>query len=107
MQYDEHFRRKIVGARYYIKGYLNYYKKLNATEDCMSPRDMDGHGTHTASTVAGRQVHDAAAFGGFASGTAKGGAPLARLAYTRRVGRFLIKKKQKATHVSKKICLQP
>ncbi|OAY25778.2 subtilisin-like protease SBT5.6 isoform X2 [Manihot esculenta] len=77
---SSHCNKKIVGARYYIKGYLNYYKKLNATEDCMSPRDMDGHGTHTASTVAGRQVHDAAAFGGFASGTAKGGAPLARLA---------------------------
>ncbi|KAK8612783.1 hypothetical protein V6N13_092890 [Hibiscus sabdariffa] len=41
---------------------------------------MDGHGTHTASTAAGRQISDVAAFGGFAKGTASGGAPLARLA---------------------------
>ncbi|KAJ9153244.1 hypothetical protein P3X46_026708 [Hevea brasiliensis] len=77
---SSHCNKKIIGARYYINGYLKYYNKLNATEDSLSPRDMDGHGTHTASTVAGRRVHDAAAFGGFASGTASGGAPLAHLA---------------------------
>ncbi|KAJ9128899.1 hypothetical protein P3X46_034366 [Hevea brasiliensis] len=77
---SSHCNKKIIGARYYIEGYLNYYKKLNATEDIMSPRDLDGHGTHTASTVAGRQVHDVAAYGGFASGTASGGAPSAHLA---------------------------
>ncbi|KAK9227566.1 hypothetical protein WN943_012619 [Citrus x changshan-huyou] len=73
-------RLKIIGARYYLKGFEQLYGPLNATEDDRSPRDMDGHGTHTASTVAGRRVPNASAFGGFAEGTASGGAPLARLA---------------------------
>ncbi|KAK8575077.1 hypothetical protein V6N13_033700 [Hibiscus sabdariffa] len=72
--------KKIIGARYYVKGFEAEYGPVNATEDFLSPRDMDGHGTHTASTAAGRQVSDVAAFGGFAKGTASGGAPLARLA---------------------------
>ncbi|KAK8493069.1 hypothetical protein V6N13_078143 [Hibiscus sabdariffa] len=71
--------KKIIGARYYVKGFEAAYGTVNSTEDYLSPRDMDGHGTHTASTAGGRQVDDAAAFGGFAKGTASGGAPLARL----------------------------
>ncbi|KAE8728735.1 Subtilase family protein isoform 2 [Hibiscus syriacus] len=71
--------RKIIGARYYVKGFEAEYGTVNATEDFLSPRDADGHGTHTASTAAGRQVSDVAALGGFAKGTASGGAPLARL----------------------------
>jgi subtilisin family serine protease len=74
------FCRKIIGARYYIKGFENYYGPLNRTEDSRSPRDKDGHGTHTASTAVGSRVKNAAALGGFARGTAKGGAPLAHLA---------------------------
>ncbi|CAL1370398.1 unnamed protein product [Linum trigynum] len=77
---SSHCNKKIIGARYYVKGFEKYYGKLNETEDYRSPRDKDGHGTHTASTVAGRQVHNVSAFGGFAKGTASGGAPLARLA---------------------------
>uniref|UniRef100_A0ACD5VQI3 Uncharacterized protein n=1 Tax=Avena sativa TaxID=4498 RepID=A0ACD5VQI3_AVESA len=72
--------RKIVGARYYLKAYEAHYGGLNTTTAFRSPRDHDGHGTHTASTVAGRVVPGVAALGGFASGTASGGAPLARLA---------------------------
>uniref|UniRef100_A0A0D9V574 Subtilisin-like protease n=1 Tax=Leersia perrieri TaxID=77586 RepID=A0A0D9V574_9ORYZ len=72
--------RKIIGARYYLKAYEAKYGAVNTTNSYRSPRDHDGHGTHTASTVAGRTVPGAAALGGFATGTASGGAPLARLA---------------------------
>ncbi|KAE9461967.1 hypothetical protein C3L33_06124, partial [Rhododendron williamsianum] len=72
--------RKIIGARYYLKGYEAYYGPLNNTQDYRSPRDKDGHGTHTASTVGGRIVPGISLMGGFANGTATGGAPLARLA---------------------------
>ncbi|XWS12445.1 hypothetical protein CRYUN_Cryun37aG0089400 [Craigia yunnanensis] len=77
---SSHCNKKIIGARYYVKGFESQFGPVNATEDYLSPRDMDGHGTHTASTAAGRQVSDVAALGGFAKGTASGGAPLARLA---------------------------
>lgn len=74
-------RSKIIGARYYVKAYEAHYKGgLNTTYAFRSPRDHDGHGTHTASTVAGRTVPGVSALGGFANGTASGGAPLARLA---------------------------
>lgn len=72
--------RKIIGARYYLKAYEAHYNTLNTTCAFRSPRDHDGHGTHTASTVAGRTVPGVSALGGFAAGTASGGAPLARLA---------------------------
>ncbi|RVW29584.1 Subtilisin-like protease SBT5.6 [Vitis vinifera] len=70
---------KLIGARYYLKGYESDNGPLNTTTDYRSPRDKDGHGTHTASTVAGRRVHNVSALG-YAPGTASGGAPLARLA---------------------------
>ncbi|CAL5411549.1 unnamed protein product [Camellia sinensis] len=72
--------RKLIGARYYLKGYEAYYGRLNDTEDYRSPRDKDGHGTHTASTIGGRRVANISVLGGLASGTATGGAPLVRLA---------------------------
>lgn len=72
--------RKLVGGRYYLKGYEHQYGHLNTTIDSRSTRDLDGHGTHTASTIGGRRVVGASALGGFASGTAMGGAPLVRLA---------------------------
>lgn len=73
------FCRKLIGARYYIKGYEAYYGLLNLTSSYLSPRDSDGHGTHTASTVGGRVVTGVSALGGFAHGTASGGAPLTHL----------------------------
>ncbi|KAL5577075.1 hypothetical protein UlMin_018774 [Ulmus minor] len=77
---SSHCNRKIIGARYYLKGYEQHYGSLNISEDYQSPRDKDGHGTHTASTLGGRSVPDVSALGGFARGIASGGAPLVRLA---------------------------
>ncbi|XP_028547386.1 subtilisin-like protease SBT5.6 [Dendrobium catenatum] len=71
--------RKIIGARYYLKGYESYYGELNVSYAYRSPRDHDGHGTHTSSIAAGRPV-SASFLGSFAGGTAHGGASLARLA---------------------------
>ncbi|CAA0823687.1 subtilase family protein [Striga hermonthica] len=75
-----HCNRKIIGARYYLKAFEKEFGPVNKTIDYRSARDKDGHGTHTASTAAGRRVSRAASLGGFAGGTATGGAPLARLA---------------------------
>ncbi|GJX97443.1 cucumisin-like protein [Tanacetum coccineum] len=60
---------KLIGARYY---------NTHGGEE-LSARDTDGHGTHTASTVAGRAVNSASLFG-LANGTARGGVPSARIA---------------------------
>ncbi|KAF7126282.1 hypothetical protein RHSIM_Rhsim11G0101800 [Rhododendron simsii] len=72
--------KKLIGARYYLKGYEQRYGPLNTSQDYRSPRDKDGHGTHTSSTVGGRRVSNVSALGGFARGTASGGAPLVHLA---------------------------
>lgn len=72
---------KLIGARYYLKGYEQRYGPLNTSEtlEYRSPRDANGHGTHTASTAVGSTVK-MASFSGFGQGTARGGAPRARLA---------------------------
>lgn len=73
--------RKIVGARFYLKGFEAENGPLESIGGVFfrSPRDSDGHGTHTASTIAGSEVANASLFG-MARGTARGGAPGARLA---------------------------
>eukprot|EP01018_Ginkgo_biloba_P017621 Gb_20614 [translate_table: standard] len=73
--------RKLIGAKYFIEGYERAHGSLNetATGDFPSPRDSDGHGTHTLSTAGGRFVRGANMFG-FAEGTAKGGSPNGRVA---------------------------
>lgn len=77
--------RKIVGARFFSKGHEaasgfgGFGGGINETIEFKSPRDADGHGTHTASTAAGRYAFKAS-MEGYASGIAKGVAPKARLA---------------------------
>ncbi|XP_023739674.2 subtilisin-like protease SBT3.9 isoform X2 [Lactuca sativa] len=82
----EHFNksncnRKIIGARWYIKGYEAEFGKLDTSDgsEFLSARDAYGHGTHTSSTAAGAPVTDASFFG-LAHGVARGGAPSSQIA---------------------------
>ncbi|KAJ6985745.1 subtilisin-like protease SBT1.6 [Populus alba x Populus x berolinensis] len=62
-----------------VGGAMGPISPINDTLEFKSPRDADGHGTHTASTAAGRHAFRAS-MEGFAAGIAKGVAPKARLA---------------------------
>ncbi|XP_062075830.1 subtilisin-like protease SBT3.7, partial [Humulus lupulus] len=78
----KHCNRKIIGARWFINGFLaGYGLPLNSSGliEYFSPRDANGHGTQTASTAAGSFVGNVS-YKGLANGTARGGAPNARVA---------------------------
>ncbi|KAM6584417.1 hypothetical protein CsatB_011419 [Cannabis sativa] len=62
--------RKLIGAKYYLPPSANKER---------SPRDSTGHGTHVASIAAGSVVPKASEMG-LGSGSARGGAPSARIA---------------------------
>ncbi|CAI0421392.1 unnamed protein product [Linum tenue] len=71
--------RKLIGARYYGTERTYNDNKTHSSKPKGSPRDTVGHGTHTASIAAGSPVANASYYG-LARGTAKGGAPSARIA---------------------------
>lgn len=67
---------KLIGARFYIDGFLQRLPLDN--NEFVSPRDADGHGTHIAATAAGRSVQ--ASIGGTSLARISGIAPRAQLA---------------------------
>ncbi|CAA0382370.1 Subtilisin-like protease SBT1.4 [Arabidopsis thaliana] len=73
--------RKLIGARAFYRGYLTQRNgtKKHAAKESRSPRDTEGHGTHTASTAAGSVVANASLYQ-YARGTATGMASKARIA---------------------------
>ncbi|KAL5567663.1 hypothetical protein UlMin_024238 [Ulmus minor] len=78
----KHCNRKLIGARYFIKALeAEYGNNYNTTQskDYRSPRDPEGHGTHTSTIAAGSFVANKS-YNGLATGTVRGGAPMARLA---------------------------
>lgn len=66
-----HCNKKLIGARAFFKGYEAIVGSINETVDYRSPRDSEGHGTHTASTTAGN-LEKGADFLSLAKGSASG-----------------------------------
>ena len=70
---------KIVGARYYVAGFGAARIGTESTGEYLSPRDGDGHGSHTGSTAVGNHAVPASV-GGIDFGTISGVAPAAKIA---------------------------
>ncbi|GGW86217.1 S8 family serine peptidase [Alteromonas halophila] len=70
---------KLIGARYFGETFSSVYEIQFALGEFASPRDADGHGSHTASTAAGN-AGVTATIQGVDVGTVSGMAPRARIA---------------------------
>lgn len=68
--------KKLIGARYYVTG---FGAGNISPEEYLSPRDGDGHGSHTSSTAAGN-AGQKVVIDGEKMGTASGMAPAAKVA---------------------------
>ncbi|KAI3802384.1 hypothetical protein L1987_30516 [Smallanthus sonchifolius] len=55
--------RKLIGAKYFSTGYEATNGKMIEMLEHRSPRDLDGHGTDTASIPASRYVFPASTLG--------------------------------------------
>ncbi|KAL9228962.1 hypothetical protein vseg_004486 [Gypsophila vaccaria] len=71
--------KKLIGARYFFKGYEAIHGRIDKSVEILSARGSDGHGTHTASTAAGSVVQGANLFG-MAQGVASGISHRSRIA---------------------------
>jgi subtilisin family serine protease len=69
---------KLIGARYYLDGFGADRIGNASTGEYVSPRDGDGHGSHTASTAAGNHGV-AASINGVSYGDISGMAPAAKV----------------------------
>ncbi|CAN5223014.1 hypothetical protein BH09ACT2_BH09ACT2_10350 [soil metagenome] len=70
---------KVISARYFLAGFGAGKIGSAATGEYVSPRDGDGHGSHTASTAAG-DARVPASVSGTSYGTITGVAPAAKIA---------------------------
>lgn len=72
---------KVIGARYFVDGFgkKNIGSVKTGPGEFLSPRDGDGHGSHTAGTAAGNLLVDASV-AGTDFGTISGVAPGAKIA---------------------------
>ncbi|KAE9465255.1 hypothetical protein C3L33_02841, partial [Rhododendron williamsianum] len=83
MGFSQKVKRALIVKSNLIIGMLDtgvWPESVSFNDDGFVPsrRDSEGHGTHTASTVAGRVVKNASLFG-LGAGTARGGVPSARI----------------------------